>query len=575
MALPSKTQISDAVESGKSFLSPILQGYRPEQGILGPNLYSGGFCIVFPIDNGSNKKALRVWHTEIDDIKNRYKLISDDIVNLNLQFLSNPIYVEQGLLVDNNPVDVVVMDWIDGLALKDYIKDIINSQDIELEKRNKLDNLADNLLQIFQIMHFHHFAHGDLQHDNIIITQDGNVHLIDYDNFYSPSLGDSFFQTTTGYSGYQHPLRNHLSFPISSEKDDYFAELIIYLSVKALAEDMSLWKIVESNDDLSMLFTMDDYTDIQHSKTFHRVKLLNDEIAVLCHILEDYLKVLNLSELCSFDIILDRLNVKFDLSESKIRIGKESSVLSWDVKSAEKITIYEGSEILQDNAPLIGNITVKPAKTITYKLLIEDSKGKQQTKETTLYVFEEASISFDTDKQYVFPSIPFTLSWNVRNAKDVELDGLPVNHIGSKMFVDGVAENTTFTFKVTDEFGTQEKSLEIKMLPVPMITELIAPAPKIEKTVNVHVVVPQYKAEVNIPDIEIKEVNLSAPFNLSLEGMGVEIKNPEIVEPKFELESPQESRMNKVRTLFNKARAFVFTKNYERINKSKSVIQKQ
>lgn len=272
MALPSKTQISDAVEDSSSFVAAELKGYKAEAGIIGPKQYAGGFCLVFPITNaGRNKKALRVWHTEIVDIKERYRLICADISKANLPFLSNAEYIERGLQVGTEQIDIVLMDWFDGLSLKDYINQIIVSADSESGKKKKIISLADHLLCVFQQMHNAHFAHGDLQHDNIIILSNGDVKLIDYDNFYSPSLQNQFTQTTTGYSGYQHPQRTYLSNPKSSEKDDYFAELVIYLSLLSIAEDLSLWDIAK-DDDYALLLTNNDFTDIQHSDTFNTIK---------------------------------------------------------------------------------------------------------------------------------------------------------------------------------------------------------------------------------------------------------------------------------------------------------------
>ena len=120
-------------------------------------------------------------------------------------------------------------------------------------------------------MHSLNFAHGDLQHDNILIDSSGDIKLIDYDNFYVPSLGKSTKQTTAGYSGYQHPIRKNISNVISSEKDDYFAELIIYFSIKAIAEDNSLWDIAK-DDDYALLLTHEDYVDIYHSATYLKIK---------------------------------------------------------------------------------------------------------------------------------------------------------------------------------------------------------------------------------------------------------------------------------------------------------------
>ena len=76
MALPTKDQISNSLESGGNILDPRLAGYNTIEGVIGPECYSGGFCLVYPVSNGTNKYAFRVWHTEIEGIKDRLKKIS-------------------------------------------------------------------------------------------------------------------------------------------------------------------------------------------------------------------------------------------------------------------------------------------------------------------------------------------------------------------------------------------------------------------------------------------------------------------------------------------------------------------
>ena len=71
MALPTKDEICKALEERGNILDSKLAGYDTIDGIMGPEFYPGGFCLVFPVTNGTEKFAFRVWHTEIDGIQNR------------------------------------------------------------------------------------------------------------------------------------------------------------------------------------------------------------------------------------------------------------------------------------------------------------------------------------------------------------------------------------------------------------------------------------------------------------------------------------------------------------------------
>ncbi|MBR3946363.1 MAG: hypothetical protein IKJ56_04585 [Bacteroidales bacterium] len=527
--------------------------------------YVGGFSAVFPVDVDGEKWAFRCWHANMGNVRRRFEKNSKAINASGLPFLCDFNYVDEGIIVNGLIYPTTRMRWVDGMTIKDFV--CANKEDKE-----KLLLLASNFLTMCKEMHTNKLAHGDLQHGNIIVNDNSDVFLVDYDSFYCQDL-EGEPDIITGLRDYQHP--NRVDCKIATAKLDYFSELVIYLSIVGIANNPEFVDKYQVKDTDRMLFSVSDFVDIRNSEIYEDLSSLGGEISQLLEILELYLSKNSILDLEPFDVILDRMNVCFEVSSSKIRKGKESAKLSWNVKGAESISIAENGTLLKANLEPNGSIDVKPKQTTQYTLAVTYPGNREVVMPIVLSVFDEAVIDFSSDKQNVFPTVPFTLSWNVKNANRVELEGEQVDCKGHKFFADGVNEEIVYKLSVTDEFGTCDKEVTIKMLPLPVITTLMAPAPKIEKTVNVHVVVPQYKAEVNIPDIEIKEVNLSAPFNLSLEGMEVEIKNPEIVEPKFELESPQESRLNKVRTLFNKARAFVFTKDYERINKSKSVIQKQ
>ena len=74
--LPSIEEIKNTISDPRNILVSRLNGYSPIPGLLGPEQYPGGFSIVFPFTNGRDKKALRIWHKEIPEIKKRTSQIS-------------------------------------------------------------------------------------------------------------------------------------------------------------------------------------------------------------------------------------------------------------------------------------------------------------------------------------------------------------------------------------------------------------------------------------------------------------------------------------------------------------------
>ena len=143
------------------------------------------------------------------------------------------------------------MDWIDGDTLNDYIKKNISSP-------VKLKQLANEFLSITSLMNSKGLAHGDLSSDNIIVTPNNKIMLIDYDSFYIKGKSIETNQTTKGTPGYQHPERirqKHLS-----ENMDYFSQQVIYLSILAVAEKPTLASMNNMFfTDRKMLFDANDF----------------------------------------------------------------------------------------------------------------------------------------------------------------------------------------------------------------------------------------------------------------------------------------------------------------------------
>ncbi|MBQ7690435.1 MAG: protein kinase family protein [Muribaculaceae bacterium] len=519
MPLPNKTQISNAVENSSSFIASQLKGYKAETGILGPNHYSGGFCIVFPIKKGKDRKALRVWHTEISNIKERYRLISDDIANAKLPFLSNVEYIENGLQVGTEYVDIVLMDWIDGLPLKKHIEQVLSSANSEIDKQQQLRHLAGNLLQVFKSLHIANFAHGDLQHDNIIVKADGSISLIDYDNFYTQSLQSIFVQTTTGYDGYQHPNKKKDLY--SSKKDDYFAELVIYLSILSFAEDFSLWDI-SKDDEYALLLTNSDYLNLQQSAVFQKIKQFSGELPLLCDILEEYIKLDDTNKLKPFEILLEEKKIQFKSSATKAIRNSQQIEVSWSIPFEAEISITKVGKGDPQVCQNTGSIKTTLDETTTYELIVQLSYGQVIKKQLTIEVFDECEITFNADKYYIFPSIPVVLSWAVKNAKQVWLDDEKVSNVGDRIVEPSQA--ITYVLRAEDEFGIKEKRIDIRLLPIPQVKSLLVPAPNMISNLSLSIKQPRYNVGVRFPTINLGFIKTVIPKVSSLTDLGLKVE---------------------------------------------------
>lgn len=269
MPLPTIESIKTTIENKhETNIHDIkLNGYKPIPGLLGPMFYPGGFGVVFPLENSNGHKyAFRVWHKEIQGIRDRTNKIAQYLKNLNLPYFVEFDYVSGGLTVEEEDgqqtIDTVRMDWVEGDNLHDFITKS-KEEDSESDFKNKMRNLAANFKIMFKDLHNAGISHGDLQHGNVVIKDDLSIKLVDYDSVYVPTIqGEE--QITSGLTGYQHPIRK-TTCTYASAHDDYFSELIIYSGLLALSIKPDLWPDDEEEiDNFSFLFTENDFDSIQN-----------------------------------------------------------------------------------------------------------------------------------------------------------------------------------------------------------------------------------------------------------------------------------------------------------------------
>lgn len=326
MMLPSIEEIKNTISDPRNILVNRLNGYSPIPGLLGPEQYPGGFSIVFPFTNGRDKKALRIWHKEIPEIKKRTAQISSYLSqNTQLDYFIDYEYINNAIrFASGIKLDAVLMDWGDGLTLKDYIDNIVHSNTDSKTKTSEIIELAKSFYALFADLHKVHISHGDLQHGNILVSDSKRIKLIDYDSLFVPTMGNKITQVTSGLSGYQHPARSSSAY--ATEKNDYFSELIIITSLIYISEDINVWDDLSvMDDDYSLLFNAKDYRDFKNSIVFKRGISKTNSLKLL---LEEVLIALDCADMESLSPIEDIIE----------RVG-----LNWTIHSASGYCINCGS----------------------------------------------------------------------------------------------------------------------------------------------------------------------------------------------------------------------------------------
>lgn len=266
MPLPSVPEYSACIRTQALVHPKVLKGGHPIETGNRLVMYPGGFCVVYPYQTPNKKYAVRCWHAEVSDAKERTQLIAQALKASGLPYFVGFDYYEDGVMTPQGMQPVVVMDWVEAVSLKQFIAD-------HLDEPNILDALAENFKKMVADLHRHHFSHGDLQHGNIMVKPDLNIVLVDYDSMYVPALKGKKDEIK-GLPGYQHLSRWQNK--EVSEKADYFSELVIYLSLKALSKMPSLWHELKMEDTETMLFSREDIQSGGKSGIFQKLKSDSD-----------------------------------------------------------------------------------------------------------------------------------------------------------------------------------------------------------------------------------------------------------------------------------------------------------
>lgn len=343
MALPSIPDYSTAIKTPQLVHPEILKGGHPVQKGAITIKYSGGFCVVFPYETPNKKYAVRCWHAEVSDAKKRTQLIADNLKKCSLPYFIGFEYYEDGIMTTVGLQPIVVMDWVKALPLKNFIA-------VHLNEPDTINKIAENFKSMVVDLHKMHLSHGDLQHGNILVNEDGTLVLVDYDSMYVPEL-KGMKDEIKGLVGYQHPSRWKNEFV--TEKADYFSELVIYISLKTLAIDNSFWSRLDMENTETMLFSGDDIDSGGTNPIFDELRKYS-EIEPLINSLCDFLTYDSIDKLSPLENVavskIDNISSKWaggvKSEPSKPHIDNSDDISSkWGKGNGEKkITTEEQAD---------------------------------------------------------------------------------------------------------------------------------------------------------------------------------------------------------------------------------------
>ena len=275
-------------------LTPVLDDHGE------PYRSSGAFAVVFKMQDKSTGKyyALKCFTEEQEGRADAYRQIADELDMVDSPYITSVKYMEKELFVDcqceEDEFPVLLMDWVEGETMEAYIAANYHNQ-------SAMSLLCYRFGKMAAWLHSQSFAHGDVKPDNIIVSPDGSLTLVDYDGMFVPSMKGSQ-SPTIGTRDFCHPLRTVDDF---DETIDDFSLASIALSLKAISMNSTLLDTYGASDRL--LFSEKDYRTPSNSKVISALQgLMCDKD--FCTLYSLFMLALARKELsaCSFRLFIGK-----------------------------------------------------------------------------------------------------------------------------------------------------------------------------------------------------------------------------------------------------------------------------
>ena len=248
-AYPAAGDYYKAVQApARVFTVPKLQAAEFVWDSLGPTLARGSSAVVFQASVEGQPQALRCYIRNDASSRDRYSALDAYLAANDLSpYVSGTTWLDGAIQVNRATWPVLTMDWIDGRTLNEYVDFLVASSNAAA-----LTTLAAKWRALVGLLQSSEFAHGDLQHGNVMVDQDGRLRLVDFDGVWIPQLAGQSPPTEFGHPNYQRPLQH-----VWDRWLDTFSALVIYLSLVALGKDPALWLALYNSKNL--LFAKNDF----------------------------------------------------------------------------------------------------------------------------------------------------------------------------------------------------------------------------------------------------------------------------------------------------------------------------
>jgi hypothetical protein len=248
------------------FRTPVLKQARFElHPLLGiPMPASGNAAVVFRAGVDGQDTALRFFLREDASSRERYTALDRHFAARGLDdCVARASWVDEAITVNGAGWPLVRMTWVDGRTLDAYVGHLAGTGDT-----GALSTLAGAWRAFVARLQDAEFAHGDLQHGNVLVDTTSALRLVDFDGSWIAAVGGGSVPRETGHPNYQRTGREW------GRWMDTFPALVIYTSLLALSRQPSAWAQLHTGENI--LFSAADFEPPFRTPAWQLVAALHD-----------------------------------------------------------------------------------------------------------------------------------------------------------------------------------------------------------------------------------------------------------------------------------------------------------
>lgn len=229
---PGATEYLAAVQDPAALVDPELRSATVAMGQMGvPAAATGQNAVVMQMVGAAGPLAVRCYTRDPGNAATRYTAIERHRQQSGLPGFVPARWSAEAIVVQGVARPAVVMPWVPGVPLNVAVADRLHRPDL-------LSGLAVGWLALVDQMRAAGVAHGDLQSGNVLVAPDESIRLVDLDSTWLPELSHAP-PNEVGHPNFQHPARSTGDW---GPEVDTFSGAVIFLSLRALAADPSLWR---------------------------------------------------------------------------------------------------------------------------------------------------------------------------------------------------------------------------------------------------------------------------------------------------------------------------------------------